>query len=263
MMHVKGDPPDFPEGRFDSSLKAVILKALAVDPEKRFQSSEAFLEGLSAPHLIPVTASPISPTTRQKIGPRGISLIATLIVVLVLVLAFPIVKASFVPKDFDGLYQYAWDADEQGRIQDAEQAYRRCAQLQPMSAESWWGLGTTLEEQGRFAEAAQALQTASKLDTKSSDIAYALGYVLTADNQLKEGEKAIRRSIELAPKDADGYFALGSNLMKQGRDQEAIAALKKAVELNPNYKDVWSNLHFLYERHGDKAGAKEAQRHLK
>jgi tetratricopeptide (TPR) repeat protein len=97
---------------------------------------------------------------------------------------------------------------ESGRVQEAEELFRRAVEVEPMYARGHRLLGLTLANRQDFSAAAAAL----------------------------------RRATELDPDSADGWFNLGVTLEKLGDAAGATDAYQRALRLNPSFEQAKRNL---------------------
>lgn len=103
----------------------------------------------------------------------------------------------------------------QGKYDEAIQAYDKAIRLDPQNAGAWYNKGIVLYEQGKYNEAINASDKAIEC-IKLNPILYA-GRPLAAEVWTNKGVA----------------------LKRQGKYDEAIQALDKAIELNPNSASDW------------------------
>jgi tetratricopeptide (TPR) repeat protein len=84
---------------------------------------------------------------------------------------------------------------------DAEQYCRRAITLDPEFEEAYYNLGNSLSEQGRTDEALQAFQTAYTLDPHYAGPHREAGMLLLKERKYAEAETHLRKALELAPND--------------------------------------------------------------
>ncbi len=289
MQHVQGDPPEFPK-TFDPVLQAFIMKAIAKNPDNRFQTADDFLNGLinwqggsgarSTPPPLPVLGgSDIHRNdSRQSFLKRpgmlpAIGLIVLLVVIFTYSLASMPSGNSAIEEarqetvkfstDYGVWYQYASLLGDANQPAKAEGAYRKVTELNPKYAEGWDGLGWALNEQGKLSEAEFAYRKATEIEPNWFDGWYGLGCVLNSQGQFKKAQDAFRDAIKADPQNADGYYALGDALESDGHNAEAIKAFRDALKLKPDYSDVWNRLATLLAKTGDTAGSREAWSHVR
>ena len=134
------------------------------------------------------------------------------------------------------------------RFDEAETAYRKAVELEPAWAWPWNNLGGLLQDHLRhFDEAETAYRKAIELDPVWAWPWYNLGNLLQDHHQrFDEAESAYRKAIELDPADTAPWFNLG--LLLKGhlqRFDEAETAYRKVISLDPNYHYAWCGLGVL------------------
>lgn len=129
---------------------------------------------------------------------------------------------------------HGWQLQQQRRLAEAEQVYRRVLAAAPRSADAWCYLGMALHDQRRFGEAEQAYRQALSLKPQFPIAYNNLGNTLSAAGRFDEAEAACRTAIEQQPTYARAFSNLGAVLLKQRRADEAVEQIRQAVELNPN-----------------------------
>jgi tetratricopeptide (TPR) repeat protein len=121
----------------------------------------------------------------------------------------------------------------QGRLAEAEAAYREAIGLDPGFAQAYNNLGSLLGRQGRLDEAVAEISRALEL---SPDLAAAhgnLGIVLALQGKSDEAEKQFVEMVRADPRDAAAHYNLGAFLAKQGRTADAIAHFEEALKIDP------------------------------
>jgi tetratricopeptide (TPR) repeat protein len=96
-----------------------------------------------------------------------------------------------------------------------------------------FNLGTALAAAGRFDEAAQALRRAAAIDPKSAAAHAQLGAVLLNTGRLREAEPELRAAVRLAPSDPEALMNLAQVLLRSGRREEAKDYLLRFLEVAP------------------------------
>jgi protein O-GlcNAc transferase len=184
-------------------------------------------------------------------------------------------------------------ADHQaGRLNEAEQLYRRALQLDPghVDALHFLGvlshqrgghdlaveligkaiarndrvpsfhnnLGNALKAQGKLDEAASSYRRAVVCLPAYPDAHYNLGLTLQTQGKLQEAADSYRRSLGYRPDDPDAYNSLGNVLQAQGRLEEAVAAYRQALKYRPEYASAHSNMGTALEALGHLQAAASA-----
>jgi tetratricopeptide (TPR) repeat protein/tRNA A-37 threonylcarbamoyl transferase component Bud32 len=149
---------------------------------------------------------------------------------------------------------------DQGRVKEAEAAYREAIRLKADYAQAHGNLGLALGGQGRAREAEAAMREAIRL---APDLAQAhdnLGTLLRGQGRLKEAEAAHRQALRLIPDSPGTYTNLSVVLAQQGRLAEAEALLKEAVRLAPDLAVAHDNLGNVLGKQGRLRQAEAAHR---
>jgi predicted O-linked N-acetylglucosamine transferase (SPINDLY family) len=171
-----------------------------------------------------------------------------------------------------------------GRLDLAEEIYRRVLAAEPNQADAWHLLGVIAHQTGNQERASECLLRAIDLDGGQAIYHNNLGNVLTKLGAWDEavacyrralelqpdyaqahcnlglalkhwrafGEAlaCFRRAVELAPGDAKFHMALGAALKEHGALDEAIACYQRAVALQPAFAEAYNNLGNAYREQG-------------
>jgi tetratricopeptide (TPR) repeat protein len=97
-------------------------------------------------------------------------------------------------------FNLAFLLEEQGRLPDAEAAFRRAVEMDPKLDRAWYGLGLVLIRQRRFDEAAQALERNTKLQPMSPYGWYQLARVNMDRHRPEEARRIVRHLKNFEPK---------------------------------------------------------------
>ena len=117
--------------------------------------------------------------------------------------------------------------------QDALDAYRQAARLEPGDAEPHLAAGLLLEKQNRFADAEHEYQQAVDIDPKSVEGMAGLVNVYTKTQRLPEAEKMLRRYLDINPQNQTAHVQLGRVLAARTDIAGARAEYETAVKLAP------------------------------
>jgi tetratricopeptide (TPR) repeat protein len=161
-------------------------------------------------------------------------------------------------------FAQALQAQEEGKLREAEKLYREAIELDPSDILAHNNLGTVLDKDpSRDAEAEAAYRKVIELDPTYSDAYYNLGILLERDPaRSAEAVEAYRRVIELDPKDLDApkellalVLTLASGYKRQGNEKE----MNKYVDLARKRikPDDWYNLARLDSLSGEADAAIE------
>ena len=159
------------------------------------------------------------------------------------------------------------------QVDEAAGLLREAIRLKPDYAEARYNLGTALERQGRIEEAEEEYRRVLTLDPgqprvlarmaaiahdRASDM-LARGLQLEDAGRLAEAEQAYRNGVQIDPARPAIYRALGRVLQKSERHGEAIAAYLKVLELDPTSFETHNDIGVLYAQTGN---LREAAKHF-
>ena len=138
-----------------------------------------------------------------------------------------------------------------GRLQAAEQIYRKILQADRNNADAWHLLGQIAYQVGKHDLAVEHIAYAIRLAGDRAAFHQSLGDVYRALGRLPEAVACYRRALELMPDCAETYNSLGLALQAQGRLAEASAGYQRAIELEPHHAEAHYNRSMLRLLAGD------------
>ncbi|HEY2728781.1 MAG TPA: tetratricopeptide repeat protein [Polyangia bacterium] len=144
-----------------------------------------------------------------------------------------------------------------GKLDLAETAFRKAADLDAQSAFVWNNLGLVAFERGHDQEAFLNFQKASELDPKymQARLNKAVVYLDCGDYKHARGE--LVEAVRIDPNDAEAEVALGVAARGAGKLDEARRAYERALDIEEDYAPALFNLGVLYmDFDKDKAKAK-------
>lgn len=128
-----------------------------------------------------------------------------------------------------------------GRLDLAEEIYRRILAAEPGHADALHLLGAAAHQQGRHEDAVDLIQAALKL--RETEAAFNnLGKAYHALGKMAEAEVCYRQALELNPHYASAYNNLANLVREEGKLDEATACYRRALELQPEDVEVCNNL---------------------
>jgi Putative Zn-dependent protease, contains TPR repeats len=130
----------------------------------------------------------------------------------------------------------------EGRLTEAEAAYRQAIELNPIFYGSFRYLGEVLALQGKLDQAVEEYQRAKELNPKALWVHQGLGEVFLQLHKLEDAIACFQTAIEINPDFSWAYNGLGECWSLKGNRENAIAAYQKAVELNPDSETFRHNL---------------------
>ena len=137
---------------------------------------------------------------------------------------------------------YARELQKEGRLEAADELYRRILAAAPDYPDAWHFRGVVAFQLGRLSEAETLIRRAVELAPAYSDAHNNLGNVLQHQKRTDEAVTCYERAIALQPDLADAYNNLGNALQQQKRHDEAIVFYERAIALRPEMADAHLNL---------------------
>jgi len=144
----------------------------------------------------------------------------------------------------------------------ALEAYRQAATLQPKDPEPHLAAGLLLEKNNRFADAEQEYKQALALDPNSADALTGLANIYMHAHRFGEAEEYLRKLLTSQSDYAAAHIQLGRVLAADGKNDDAIAELQAGLKLAPNNPSAQHDLADLYARAGKNEQAEAAYRSL-
>jgi Tfp pilus assembly protein PilF len=145
-----------------------------------------------------------------------------------------------------------------GKLDLAETALRKAAELDAKSAFVWNNLGLVAFDRGHDQEAFLHFQKASELDPKYVQARLNKAVVFMDCGDYKRARAELERAVEIDPNDADAQVALGVASRGEGKLDLARRAYERALDIEPDYPPALWNLAILYMDYDkDKVKAKD------
>jgi Flp pilus assembly protein TadD len=135
---------------------------------------------------------------------------------------------------------------ETSKPDEAVEAYRQAAALQPNDPEPHLSAGLLLEKQNRFADAEQEYKQALALDSSSADALTGLANIYMRGHRFTEAEGILRKLVALRSDDANAHLQLGRMLAADGQNDNAIVELQSALKLAPSDVEAQRDLAAVY-----------------
>ena len=138
----------------------------------------------------------------------------------------------------------------QGKIDQAQKAFRKAVDLAPDLALAHYELGQVQLLQNKLPAAVSAFQTALKKDETNSAIHTALGMVLARRGQVDAANGHYKRAFQLNPRDVVAANNLAANLSDQQELDDALGFARDALELAPSNPAIKDTLGWIYYKQG-------------
>lgn len=153
------------------------------------------------------------------------------------------------------MLQTARQHHQAGRLDQAEELYRRILAEQPDHAEVLFLLGLLHYQLNRFRPAADCFQRAAELNPALTGVFYNLGLSQSALGETHAAIASYRKAISLKPDYPQALNGLANLLRATGQIAEAIAVYRKSLEFRPENPSVWSNLGIALQADGQSDAA--------
>jgi len=129
----------------------------------------------------------------------------------------------------------------EGKYDEAIQAYDEAIRLDPEMAMAWYNKGNALYVLGKYDEAIQAYDEAIRLDSEFASAWNNKGVALISQGKYDEAIQACNEAIRLDNEFASAWNNKGFALISQGKYDEAIQACDEAIRLDNESAFAWNN----------------------
>ncbi|MEO5375245.1 MAG: tetratricopeptide repeat protein, partial [Alphaproteobacteria bacterium] len=139
---------------------------------------------------------------------------------------------------------------QDGKYEEALVLIGQAIALEEDQAAYHANLGEALKSLGRTDEAEASLRHAIALDPGLAAAHHNLGLLLAATDRFEDAVASHRRAVDLNPSYAKALYGLGLALGKLGRVAEAEASLTSAATVQPDHADAWNTIGNLQAAQG-------------
>jgi Tfp pilus assembly protein PilF len=146
------------------------------------------------------------------------------------------------PGNVPGLLRRAADAQQAGRLAEADQLCRTVLATHPGNVDAQFMLAGVAAASGRPAAAIDLLRQAIARNPRRADFHGNLGAILGRLGRLDEAIECFRAAIRLEPAAAAGHLALGNALQAKGDLDGAIASFREGTAAQPGNPAAHVNL---------------------
>jgi tetratricopeptide (TPR) repeat protein len=140
------------------------------------------------------------------------------------------------------VFERAFAAHRDGRLDDAERGYRATLDGNPKHVDALHLLGVLRHQQGQHAEAAALVRRAVNLRPEDAALQLNLGNALKALGQIDDAIEQFRNALTLAPSFPMAHYNLGNAYASLGRHEDAADAFEKSLRLQPDDASSHNNL---------------------
>ena len=135
---------------------------------------------------------------------------------------------------------------ESSKPDDAVEAYKQAAALEPKDPEPHLAAGLLLERANHFADAEQEYKLALATDPNSGDALTGLANIYMRGHRFSDAGEVLRKLVALHPNDPAAHLQLGRVLAAEGKNEDAIAELETTAKLAPADPALQQDLAALY-----------------
>ena len=154
------------------------------------------------------------------------------------------------PNDWKNQFELGVEHNNNGRLEDSEQALLRSVALNPNYESSWVNLGYVQCELKKYDAAIESLRKALALNPKSEEAFCNLGVVFMRKPDLPVAERMLRQAIACNQMYVNAYNNLAVTLAQLGRLSECAQILKRIEDIFPGSPIAKERLAVLYQSVG-------------
>jgi len=125
---------------------------------------------------------------------------------------------------------------------------RAAEEQMPENADTWYGIGHSLDMQKNYPKAIEAYQKAISLDPKHVLARVNLGAVLVDTGEYRKAQEILQTIVDEEPSNHIAWMNLGKALIAQENEKEGEHALQQVIKHKPDYVNAWYQLACLYDR---------------
>jgi tetratricopeptide (TPR) repeat protein len=192
--------------------------------------------------------------------PRIIGTVVSIVVGVLLAQEPPSANA------YDTLFQLGMNRLSLGKYQEAEDTFRRVAEMEPGNSRGTIGIAQVYLAQKRQDEALRVLQEASEKAPTRPELHYVIGNVAVLltkyDLAIAEFQRVLDATDKNSKPAADLYFRLGEAYRRKGDLDFSISMFEQAQKLLPENAAITNALAFVLDAAGHKPAAEAQYRKL-
>jgi tetratricopeptide (TPR) repeat protein len=140
---------------------------------------------------------------------------------------------------------------EQGRLDDASNAFRDAIRNDPQYSDAYAGLGMTKLQQGSLAEAAENFKRAIQINSGNSTAHFGLGKTYLKQGLVDDAIKELNTALYQYPNSAPTRLALGEAYETQGNTVAAIKEYQESIRIKPENPEAYLHIADIREARGD------------
>ncbi len=149
---------------------------------------------------------------------------------------------DLIPFFYFPYYRLGLDFEDQGRLDNALQAFKQAAALRPAQSEVRLQLGIVYARQSQWEPALAELEHARQLSPDDPRVHLYSAEVLWKLGRRSDSIASLREAVRLQSDYWEAHYRLGDELAQQDDVTAAAAEFGQVVRLNPNYVKAHANL---------------------
>jgi len=142
----------------------------------------------------------------------------------------------------DDIFKQAMASFQSGRLNDAEQLFKKILQQQPKHIGALNILSVVLTLLEKYSEAERYVQSALKISSSSDATFYNYGLILKALKRPTEALERFSQALSINAAVAETWNNRGTIFNDLKRYDDAVADFNKAISLQPHYSEAFCNL---------------------
>lgn len=153
--------------------------------------------------------------------------------------------------DINKLLQEAVACHQSGKLEQAEQLYRKILGKQHNHFETLFLLGSLSSNIGKKDLAVTLLKEAILIRPDHAEAHNNLAIAFLSKRNLNAAVKSFKNAVIFNPEYVEAHFNLGIALQQSGKLDEAVKSFKSVVELKSDYAEAYFNIGVIYHERGE------------
>jgi Tfp pilus assembly protein PilF len=152
-------------------------------------------------------------------------------------------------------YKKGQKAEEDGRVDDAIDHYRKAIKVAPDFFAAKNSLGSAYMGKSQFGDAQQQFEDVIKSNPTDATAYFNLGNLFLLTKRYEDSLQKLDAGMRLRPESAFGHFLMGALNGHVGKPVQAETELRRALELDPKMSQAYLQLVNLHLQQGRKPDA--------
>jgi len=153
--------------------------------------------------------------------------------------------AMYKPESFQTRYAYAEALRKQKKLLECIPEYEVALRIVPNHLDARVGLGAALIEMGQWEHAAETFSAVLRNSPTNSSALDGLGYAIGMQGKPEEAFQYFVKAAEASPSNAFPHFHMAMEYERRKETEKAIKALREALRVNPEMIAAYNDLAWL------------------